>query len=55
MLEFGYILTDTRFAFHQMMDCIKYKVTHNLISVAFILVALYLLWRLLRPDVRGAR
>ncbi len=55
MLELGYILTDTRFALHQMMDCIRYKVTQNLASVAVVLVVLYLIWRVLRPDVRGAR
>jgi len=54
MLQFGNICMDTRFAFHQMVDCIKYKLSHNLSLVVLIIAGLYLLWRILRVEVKGA-
>jgi hypothetical protein len=48
------MFTEVGFAFHQLLDCVTYKVTHNYGVVVLIIVGFYLIWRALRPDVRGA-
>jgi hypothetical protein len=54
MLEFGQMFTETEFALQQMCDCLTYKITHNYGVVVLIIIGLYMIWRVLRPDVRGA-
>jgi len=53
-MEIGNLCADARFTFLQMFDCLRYKLSQNLILVVFVIAVLLLLWRILRVDVRGA-
>ncbi len=56
MVEFGFsqAMTNFKFVFQQMIDCVAYKAGHNLGLVVLIAVGLIFLWKMLGPDVRSA-